>query len=67
MLEEAGEDSAEDVEGEEVARRVGPDGEPLEEGEGPPVGRSGEPLEEGEGPQWALMENIYHPVKRVLP
>ena len=45
-------------------RRVGPDGEPLEEGEGPPVGPDGEPLEEGEGHQWALMENLYHPVKR---
>ena len=64
-VEEAGEESAEDVEGEE-GPPVGPDGEPLEEGEGPPVGPDGEPLEEGEGHQWALMENLYHPVKRVL-
>ena len=48
-VEEAGEESAEDVEGEE-GPPVGPDGEPLEEGEGPPVGPDGEPLEEGEGP-----------------
>ena len=65
-VEEAGEESAEDVEGEE-GPPVGPDGEPLEEGEGPPVGPDGEPLEEGEGPPVGLMENLYHPVKRVLP